>query len=83
MTLTHLMILCPVPVPKEVIKGIMVMAIILLLRATCSLILLCPTAFNHLPICLTRVLDILKCPQNLTMEEVSLDVCTWDCSTNV
>jgi len=76
------MILRPVPIPKEVIKGIVPMAVILLLCTACRLILLCPTCFDHLPICLARVLDILECPQNLTPEKVLSDMSTWDCSTN-
>ena len=83
MGLTSLMILHPVPIPKEVIKGIVPMAVILLLCTACCLILLCPTCFDHLPICLAGVLDILECPQNLTPEKVPSDMSTWDCSTNV
>jgi len=64
MGLTGLMVLRPIPIPKEVVEGIMAMATILLLRTACRLILLCPTGFDHLSICLSRVLDILECPQN-------------------
>ena len=76
------MVLCPVPIPAKVIQGIMTMSIILLLRATCCLILLCPTGFNHLTICLARVLDILECPQDLTEYQVPTNMGTWNRTTD-
>jgi hypothetical protein len=77
---TGLMILRPVPIPKEVVKRIVVVTIVLLLRTACRLILLRPPGFDHLPICLTRILNILERPQHLTKEKVPLDMCTWDSS---
>ena len=80
--LTRLVVLCPVQIPTKVVQGIMMMPIILLLRATCCLILLCPTGFNHLAIRLARVLDILESPQDLTEYQVPTNMGTRNRSTD-
>jgi hypothetical protein len=66
--------LAPVPVAIVVIKCVMPMAIVHLFCASSCLISLSPAAFYLLSIRLTRIFDVIECPDELTCFNVILDV---------